>query len=906
MSEEKEAFRLRERLSLPPGYDEATGSSSRSDVTDDEIHETQRLLFSSEHADDADSNAIAGGSSSNINNTGSQSQRNNPPTRSDGYRAPTVHSVRSSFDSNSDFLPSSDSDSDNESGRRSTESLRRILEVMDVEEPEYDGSRSRIRERISKPFSIIGGAISSLGSRVGSRFEWFTSRLPRLPRLPTDEDGIINFQRFLGVIIVIVVVYAIFATDVFTMRINQGHQYDPDSVKRYLIDNVDPENIKHMLKYLSSFDHLAGTEGDYQMAQYVAGKFKEAGMRDIRSEEYEVYLNYPDAGGLGRQVAIVDPPELKWQAKLDEEHFDTTKNPGKVTPVFHGYSKKGDVTGHLVYANYGSKQDFEFLKSRKVDLKGAIVLVRYFGTETDPSIKVKNAEEAGAAGCIIYSDPKENGIVRGPVWPEGRWCADDCVQRASVGLTRYQPGDPLSPGAPSNFHNNRIPKEEAVLVKIPSLPLAWRDAQRLLQVLKGHGVKVGDEWKGGVPEVEWWTGDKKSPKVNLVNQPVEHDEQKIWNVLCTIEGYEQPRKAIIIGSRRDSWAYGASSMVGTAIMLELVRVFGQMYEIGWRPARTIHFASWDGGQYNLVGSTEWVEQYATELRMDGVVYINVGTAVTGPEFMAKGSPAMQGAVMTAIGWFLDPITNKTLKEVWGDKTIDSPAIDTDSLPFTNWAGMATVDIGFTTKDGDKAFPLHSAYDSFDWVTKFGDPTWKFVPLLARIWGVLTIVMSDTLVVPLNYVDYAIALDKKIDELHKWIESRKGKRRHDVAHEIDFKPMKDTIKKLHDYAGIFNQFISDLENTLLELEGQEPATVMVERLEHNGKLALFETHMLDMGAVPGREWFKNTIFAPQKRSELDNLWFPAIVEAVEAGDWKKARFHLERIRQVLDNASNGVR
>ncbi|KAF3918939.1 hypothetical protein ABW20_dc0106858 [Dactylellina cionopaga] len=927
MSEEKEAFRLRERLNLPPGYEEATASSSRGDLSDndDEPHEGQRLLFSSDTAHDDPSNddPVAGTStsSSSATHAAASRSRNNNATRPDGYRPPTVHSVRSSFDSNSSFLPSSStssasSDAGGDGGdrrrRRSTESLRRILEVMDVEEPEQDGRSSRIRERISKPFSIIGGAISSLGSRVGSRFEWFTSRIPSMPslpsffRFPTDEDGIINLQRFIGVIIVIVIIYAIFATDVFTMRMNQGHQYDPDSVKRYLIDNVDPENIKHMLKYLSSFDHLAGTEGDYQMAQYVAGKFKDAGMKDIRTEEYEVYLNYPFNDGKGRRVAIVDPPEMRWEATLEEQHFDTSKTPGKITPVFHGYSKSGNVTGHLVYANYGSRQDFEFLKAKGVDLKGAVVLMRYFGTESDPAIKVRAAEKAGAVGCIIYSDPQENGMTRGKVWPEGRWCADDCVQRASVGLTRYMPGDPLTPGVPSTFKTKRISKDDAILNQIPSLPLAWRDAQKLIQSLKGHGKELDGDWVGGIPDVEWWTGGKDGPKINVMNTQVEHDKQKIWNILSTIEGFEQPRKVIIIGSRRDSWAYGATSMTGTAIMLELMRVFGQMYDIGWRPARTIYFASWDGSQYGMVGSTEWVEQYANELRMDGVAYINVGTAVSGSEFKARGSPAFQLALNTALGWFLDPSTNKTMMESFGDKVLTSPSINTDSLAFTNFAGMASIDIGFESKDGDKAIPLHSAYDSYDWMVKFGDPKWEFSPLLAQIWGVLAIVMTDELVIPLNYVDYAIALRRHVDDLSKWVDGKRGKRRSDPKTMIDWNPMKETIKHLEENSAHFNQFVSQLEDTLLQLGGTEPASLTVERIEHNNKLALFETHMLDMSAVPGREWFKNTIFAPQVRSELDHLWFPAIVDAVEAGDWDRARFQLERIRQVLDNASNWIK
>ena len=273
----------------------------------------------------------------------------------------------------------------------------------------------------------------------------------------------------------------------------------------------------------------------------------------------------------------------------------------------------------MIYANYGSREDFRYLKDQGIDLEGSIALVKYFGTQGDRALKVKAAELAGAVGCIIYSDPRETGFLRGPTWPDGPWMPSDGVQRGAVSLMSWVIGDVLTPGWASTRTAPRNSKENNPgLVNIPSLPISWKDAQPLLKALSGHGQKVPSAWLGGVPDIgDWYTGDKRSPTIHLMNLQDEEEKQPIWNVMGRIRGVEQPEKAIFVGNHRDAWCFGgADPGSGTAVLLEVARIFGELVTRGWRPLRSIVFASWDGEEYNLIGSTEYVEDNIDEIRQN--------------------------------------------------------------------------------------------------------------------------------------------------------------------------------------------------------------------------------------------------------------------------------------------------
>lgn len=313
---------------------------------------------------------------------------------------------------------------------------------------------------------------------------------------------------------------------------------------------------------------------------------------------YEVFLNYPAENG--QNVSIVGKNGVEWTASLEEGKIKGVK--GGQTASFHALSKSGDVTGHLIYANDGADRDFEELKKLGIDLEGSIVLVRAGGHRQDAAWKVKAAAEAGAVGVLIFSDPVADGVIPSDGGPS----MDDYVQRDSVALQSHFLGDVLSPGFASRKDVNRMPLTgNPALPNIPSLPIPWKDAEHLLKKLKGKGRKMEqNSWHWADHGMEWWTGAKDSPKVRLANQMREMEKQKIWNVFGVVRGLEQSEKKIILGNHRDSWCFGASDSVsGTAIMIEVSKVFKELMEIGWRPLRTIIFASWDGGEMNNIGST---------------------------------------------------------------------------------------------------------------------------------------------------------------------------------------------------------------------------------------------------------------------------------------------------------------
>ena len=531
---EKSRYDAHESLPIPT-YDEATSSRPQS---------SHSFLGPSEVSHDAERQGLLAQNSS---------------ARPNRYQPPTVESARSSLD----FSISDGGDS----ARNSTEGLRHEIAQMEIEDPV---SRATTWKRIS-----------TLTSSIHLPFRrWFPSLRGVRRRLPSWPDayrpGWILIIRGFALLLVLSLAYILFFTGVLRWR-HRGRisHYMEEDVRQHIQGRINETRIEENLRYLTQWDHIAGTKGNFFIANWIKEQMENSGLDAASLEKFEVYLNYPTKDG--RRVAIVSPPEKAWEAKLEEEKSYEDR---EQTYVFHGLSKSGNVTGPLIYANYGAKEDFQRLKDQGINVNGSIVLVRYGGGQGDRGLKVKDAEVAGAIGCIIYSDPKEDGFARGKPYPEGRWRPEDSVQRGSVALTSFIAGDVLTPGKPSFPGNDdRLKKEDSPgLNKIPSIPIAWRDAQPLLQALKGHGKKLDEAyWKGAVPDVEWWTGGEDSPVVNLQNEQDEVEKQPIYNVIGRIEGTEQQQKSVILGNHYDSWCFGAVDPgSGTAVLVELIQVFGEL------------------------------------------------------------------------------------------------------------------------------------------------------------------------------------------------------------------------------------------------------------------------------------------------------------------------------------------
>ncbi|TVY25057.1 putative glutamate carboxypeptidase [Lachnellula hyalina] len=847
-----------------PTYEEAIGSSSR----------TSSLNESSEPAE---REGLLGPDALG---------RTPVPTRRAGYRPPPTEestSNRGSLEQHDAFLGRRESE-DSEVGM-----VRGEIEEMELEEP--GGPQSTWGKRISN----LSRSLSSI--HLPFRWKW---RIPDGLRewISLDFNICLILARIFAILLIMGVVYLLFVSGVFTTRMS-AQMFDPESVRMYVQSMMDSARIEQHLKVVTQTDHNAGTEGDYVLAQYVEQFFLSNGLEDVKMDEYEVYLNYPKEGG--RKVDILgDDGAITWTAQIEEDPVYTDP-PRQQTPVFHGLSRAGDVTGPLIYANYGSKEDYKRLYDSGIETKGAIALVRYYGTQTDRAMKVKGAEMAGFAGCIIYSDPADDS--QGPPAPNGRALPEDGVQRGSVALTSWIVGDVLTPGWASTKDAERVSKtHNPGLVNIPSIPLSWGDAQKLLQAIQGHGQQVPDEWKGAGVD-PYWSGDQSSPKVHLVNEQDENEKQKIWNVMGQITGIEQNEKAIIIGNHRDAWVFGATDPgSGTAVMLEVIHIFGDLMARGWRPLRTIIFASWDAEEYNLIGSTEYVEKNIEQLRKDAFIYINVDVAVGGTEFKAAGSPIFKRALMETLARVSDPIKNETLKDIWenrGDQLTGLGA-GSDYVAFQDIAGTSSIDMGF---DGDSHYPYHSAYDNFEWMLRVGDPGFIFHNMLAQVWGLLILEFSDKLVMPFDMSAYSASLIAWSMDLENWAESKGANQAGNPTWSTD--SLREAVLQFARDAKQFEKWELEWDAMVLGGNGFESNILAAHRKSHNTRMANFETHLLDLeegGGIPNRTQYKHVVFGPDLWSGYDSAMFPAVRDAVVAEDWALAQQQVEKAAAIIMKAS----
>ncbi|KAK7403156.1 hypothetical protein QQX98_011106 [Neonectria punicea] len=905
---------------IPPTYDEALATSSRYDP------------------DDWEPAPRSPTDERNAPGTESQSLLRNPAgpaggaRRADGYRAPTVET------DDEDSLWDTDSDSDDE-----TAQVRREVQEMEIEEPDH--SRS-----------------SRWGKRMGflSLPQWKWSWRPRLPRLRiqlpsrpdapaatstndneadtasnTDETttrrrgcstwpkidrttAIIMAVRAFAIFIVLGFLYVLFASDLFSglsQRIGGGLRFNPEDLRIHVQQSVDPMRLRASVQHFSSYAHIAGTEGDYATAMDVESMFSRSKLDEVVLDEFKVYLNYPRKDG--RAVQIMDSKDnekIIWAAKLEEEEVGG-ETAGRQTYAFHGHSKSGDVKGPLIYANYGSREDFKLLKDKGIKTEGAIALVRYYGTQGDRALKVKAAELSGFAGCIIYSDPADDGFKKGKEAPHGLYMPKDGVQRGSVSLMSWVVGDVLTPGWESKEGQPRMkPADSPGLVGIPSIPLAWRDAQTLLQNLKGHGKEVPEGWAGGVPEVEWWTGDESSPVVRLKNEQDEVDQQPIWNVYGKIIGMEQRSKSIIIGNHRDAWAFGATDPhSGTAIMIEMARIFGDLVQRGWRPLRTIEFMSWDAEEYNLIGSTEFVENNLESLRENAYAYINLDAAVSGNNFHAAGSPMFRKTLLHALGRVTDPVSNATLRQLWEDRKAELEGLGagSDYVAFQDIAGTSSLDLSF---EGN-GYPYHSSYDKFELVEEHIDPGFIYHTLMSQVVGLLILDLADRAVVPFDMPSYGDRLENWVNDLENWFTSKTGKRDGKSSKaaktakigkkDISFKELKDAVKLVQRNAEEFEKWEMDWDRVVLSNGGWEDNDIGTARLEYNDKMAYFETSLLDLemgGGVPNRTQFKHVVFGPQLWSGYDEAFFPAIRDTIDAEDWTDAQRIISKTAAIIRKAA----
>src|SRR5215207_4466601 len=518
------------------------------------------------------------------------------------------------------------------------------------------------------------------------------------------------------------------------------------------------KSAREHLRRLTLEQHIAGTKEDYDTAIYVRDQLRSYGLSaDLK--EYEVWLNYPKTPSV---VELITTRRQRLSVNEAVVPGDPSSSHPKISPLFNGYSASGDVTAPVVYANYGLPNDYDDLKKAGVDVKGKIVLVRYGNSFR--GVKAKVAEQNGAVGCIIYSDPEDDGYMQGDVFPKGPWRPVASGQRGSVQYLFDYPGDPLTPGKPAIAGTPRLKPEEATnLTPIPTQPIAYDVARTILSQLKGPPRPR--DFQGGLP-FAYHVGGTGDVKVRLKTD-MDYKIRKIWNVVARIDGSEEKDRWIILGNHRDACVFGAvDPNSGTSAMLEVGKGLGQLLKQGWKPRRTIILCSWDAEEYGLIGSTEWAEELAAELREKAVAYLNLDAAVSGAHFGASSVPSLWKLMRAVTRDVKDPKTGKTVYQQWQDRAREDRSEEekvtggearisplgsgSDYTPFLQHLGIASTDMGF---NGDYGV-YHSAYDSFYWMDHFGDPGFRYHVAAAQVWGTLAMRLADADGLSFDYTDYA--------------------------------------------------------------------------------------------------------------------------------------------------------
>ena len=610
----------------------------------------------------------------------------------------------------------------------------------------------------------------------------------------------------------------------------------------------DPKSAREHLRRLTIEPHIAGTKEDYNTAVYVRDQLRSYGLSaDLK--EYEVWLNYPNAPTVLELITTRRQPLSVKEAPVPG---DPSSSHPKISPLFNGYSASGDVTGPVVYANYGLPNDYEDLKKAGVDVKGKIVIVRYGNSFR--GVKAKVAEQNGAIGCIIYSDPEDDGYMQGDVFPKGPWRPVASGQRGSVQFLFDYPGDPLTPGKPAIAGTPRLKPEEATdLTRIPVQPIAYDVARTILSQLKGPLRPRG--FQGGLP-FAYHVGGTNDVKLRLKTD-MDYKLRTIWNVVARIDGNEEKDRWVVLGNHRDAWVFGAvDPNSGSSAMLEVGHGFGELLKQGWKPRRTIILCSWDAEEYGLIGSTEWAEEMADELRQKAVAYLNLDAAVSGPHFGASSVPSLWKLMRGATRDIKDPKTGKSVYQQWQDRSrenrpegdqdmrearIASLGSGSDYTPFLQHLGIASTDMGF---NGDYGV-YHSAYDSFYWMDHFGDPGFNYHVAAAQLWGTLAMRLADADGLPFDYTDYAHQIRDFFTEAMRLARIR------NLASSLDDKAMMSAID---DFAREAERVEKDRQEAVRKGDRAELTKI-------NDALVQAERQFIDAKGLRGRAWYKHQIYAP---------------------------------------------
>jgi N-acetylated-alpha-linked acidic dipeptidase len=633
------------------------------------------------------------------------------------------------------------------------------------------------------------------------------------------------------------------------------------------------DRIAEWHRDFTSAPHPATSPRTKEIAERIAAAWREQGLEDVTIHRYDVLSSNPREV----RVEMVAPRRFVPTLREDPDPQDPDTAHPDISTAWLSFSASGDVEAPVVYANSGNPEDYARLRQHGLDPRGKIVIVRYSNPYSYRGFKALTAEREGAAGLIVYSDPAEDGFTRGEVFPKGPWGPPSHFQRGGIAYDYIVPGDPLTPGWASTPGAHRIDVSEAVSVpKIMGVPLSWRDAQPILESL--GGPEAPKEWQGALP-IRYRLGGEARVRLKV---DMRTDVQPNWVVEARIRGRERPEEWVVLGNHHDAWVFGGvDPSSGTASMMEMTRALGELAHRGMRPRRTLVFCAWDGEEVTLTGSTEWGEEFAAQLRRNLVAYLNVDSSASGPRLSASAVGSLAPLLVDVARDLRDP-SGVSLYDAWrrpaepeqgpGDGALPEQALvrtrigsGSDHTVFLNFLSRPVVDMTF---DGPYGV-YHSAYDNHYWITKIGDPGFRYHTLMAQLWGTLALRLANADVLPYALDEYAAS----VREFVRALDRIPG-----LAANLDTRPLVDRTRALRTAARTLGHRIDTaLGANALDAEAAD-------RL--NQDLLVFEGQWANPAGIPGRPWFKHLLYAP--RYTYAAMTLPGITEAAERGDWPAAR------------------
>jgi len=644
------------------------------------------------------------------------------------------------------------------------------------------------------------------------------------------------------------------------------------SFERRLIAIPDTASVRQMSRDLSAVPHMAGTPAQAVTRDYVLQRMKAWGV-DAWSKEYTVYLPQPDTvaawiitGARATRLALAEPGS------------------GPQIPPFNGYTGDGDATADVVYVNYGLIEDYKTLDSLGISVRGKIAIARY--GRSFRGIKAREAQKRGAVGLIVYSDPQEDGYFRGDVYPKGPMRNADGIQRGSM---MNGNGDPTTPSWSSVEGARRVPEDSLDIPKIPIIPMSYGNARRFLEPMTGPSVP--QSWQGALPFRYHVGPGPERARMRVKTERGARAFHKIWNTVGIIRGARWPDQWVVVGGHRDAWGPGARDNVsGSVCVLETARAFATLAREGQRPARSVVFATWDAEEWGLIGSTEWVEELEDTLRANVVAYINEDGTFSGPNFSGAGSPSLKPLLRAVTRVVPDPVGPGTVYDVWlkahnGDTTaltFGNLGGGSDFSGFYHHLGIPAGGIGFDGPDGI----YHSMYDSYDWMTRFGDPAYKTHRAGAQLVAVIMSRLANSELLPLDYAAFGTEMNGLVAQLDSGIAKKQW------TQAVSTQTLKDALDRFTAVARAFGAERDSVARGAVD-------SARAQRV--NQALMQVERRLTRPNGLVSRPWFRSLQFAADVDNGYATMAFPTVNEAIRYADAAAATRELGDLVNRIDQA-----